>query len=138
MGDKMIEKVFDYFKEIAKIPHGSGNTKLISDYLADFAKKRNLEHYQDEVNNIIIIMNEADFIQEIMKQANLSEDQGGMVNEIFQNNFVGGDKSKNIIVDLIAEKLGVDKAQAETIYTIGAGLLAAGVLDKILGIFKRK
>ena len=55
MGDKMIEKVFDYFKEIAKIPHGSGNTKLISDYLANFAKKRNLEHYQDEVNNIIII-----------------------------------------------------------------------------------
>jgi len=55
MGDKMIKKVFDYFKEIAKIPHGSGNTKQISDYLADFAKKRNLEHYQDEVNNIIII-----------------------------------------------------------------------------------
>ena len=55
MGDKMIEKVFDYFKEIAKIPHGSGNTKQISDYLVDFAKKRNLEHYQDELNNVIII-----------------------------------------------------------------------------------
>lgn len=52
---KMIEKVFDYFKAISKIPHGSGNTKQISDYLVEFAKKRNLEYYQDELNNVIII-----------------------------------------------------------------------------------
>lgn len=51
----MIEKVFDYFKEIAKIPHGSGNTREISNYLVEFAKKHNLEHYQDELNNVIII-----------------------------------------------------------------------------------
>ena len=51
-------------------------------------------------------MNETDFIQEIMKQANLSEDQGGMVNEIFQSNFIAGNKNKDTIVNLIAEKLG--------------------------------
>lgn len=45
----------DYFKELCKIPHGSGNTKAISDYLVDFAKAHNLEHYQDDVNNVIII-----------------------------------------------------------------------------------
>ena len=83
-------------------------------------------------------MNEADFIQEIMKQANLSQDQGDMVNQIFQENFIAGDKSKDIIVNLISEKVGVDKAQAEQIYTIGVGLLTStGILDKIKGIFKR-
>ncbi len=51
----MIEKVFEIFKEFSKIPHGSGNTKQISDYLVKFAKDRNLEHYQDELNNVIII-----------------------------------------------------------------------------------
>lgn len=51
----MNEKFFEYFKEIAKIPHGSGNTKQISDYLVNFAKERNLEYYQDELNNVIII-----------------------------------------------------------------------------------
>ncbi|MEE1043469.1 MAG: aminoacyl-histidine dipeptidase [Clostridia bacterium] len=51
----MIENVFNYFYEFSKIPHGSGNTKQISDYLVKFAKDRNLEHYQDEVNNVIII-----------------------------------------------------------------------------------
>ena len=49
------ERVFYYFEEIAKIPHGSGNTKPISDYLVAFAKEHNLEYYQDELNNVIII-----------------------------------------------------------------------------------
>ena len=31
------EKVFYYFEEICKIPHGSGNVDQISDYLADFS-----------------------------------------------------------------------------------------------------
>lgn len=47
--------VFFFFEEICKIPHGSGNTEQISDYLVDFAMQRNLEHYQDELGNVIII-----------------------------------------------------------------------------------
>ena len=82
-------------------------------------------------------MNEADFIQEIMKQANLSEDQGDIVNQIFQENFIAGNKNKETIVNLLAEKLGVDKAQADQIYNIAAGLLASGILDKIKALFKR-
>ncbi len=46
--------VFKYFEEICEIPHGSGNTKMISDYLADFARERELRFIQDEANNIII------------------------------------------------------------------------------------
>ena len=46
--------VFSYFEEICAIPHGSRNTKAISDYLVDFAKTRNLRYIQDEVNNVII------------------------------------------------------------------------------------
>ena len=47
-------KVFEYFEEICSIPHGSGNTKAISDYLVAFAKARGLEYRQDELNNVII------------------------------------------------------------------------------------
>ena len=49
------QKVFYYFQEIAKIPHGSGNTDLISAYLVEFAKERQLEYYQDSIGNVIII-----------------------------------------------------------------------------------
>ena len=49
------QKVFDYFEEICGIPHGSRNTKQISDYLVDFAKAHNLEYYQDDSNNVVMI-----------------------------------------------------------------------------------
>ena len=48
------KEVFHYFKEICKIPHGSGNTKQISDYLVQFAKDHGLKYVQDEMNNVII------------------------------------------------------------------------------------
>ena len=46
--------VFGYFEEICAIPHGSRNTKMISDYLVEFAKKNELKYIQDEDNNVII------------------------------------------------------------------------------------
>lgn len=48
------ERVFYYFNEISKIPHGSGNTKKISDFCVDFAIKQGLSYSQDEKNNVII------------------------------------------------------------------------------------
>lgn len=33
-------KVFYYFEELCNIPHGSTNTKAISDYCVNFAKER--------------------------------------------------------------------------------------------------
>lgn len=47
--------VFYYFEEISQIPHGSGNTDQISNYLAEFAREKDLEYYQDEIGNVIII-----------------------------------------------------------------------------------
>ena len=48
------KRVFHYFEEICKIPHGSGNTKEISDYLVGFAKEQGLNYVQDELNNVVI------------------------------------------------------------------------------------
>ena len=49
------KSVFRFFEDLCAIPHGSRNTKAISDYCVAFAKERGLEHYQDQDNNIIII-----------------------------------------------------------------------------------
>ena len=46
--------VFGYFEEICSIPHGSGNTKLISDYLVSFARDNGISYIQDEANNVIL------------------------------------------------------------------------------------
>lgn len=48
------KSVFHYFEEICGIPHGSSNTKAISDYCVNFAKAHDLRYIQDESNNVII------------------------------------------------------------------------------------
>lgn len=49
------QNVFRFFEEMSAIPRGSGNTKAVSDWCADFARQRGLEYHQDTDNNIIII-----------------------------------------------------------------------------------
>ena len=49
------ENVFRYFRALCAIPHGSRNTKAISDYCVTFAKEHSLEYYQDASNNVVII-----------------------------------------------------------------------------------
>lgn len=49
--------VFRYFEEICSIPHGSGNTKAISDYCVHFAIEHHLDYLQDDANNVIIFKN---------------------------------------------------------------------------------
>ena len=48
------ESVFAYFEKICSIPHGSGNTKAISDYLVSFAQEQGLRYVQDATNNVIL------------------------------------------------------------------------------------
>ena len=48
------KEVLHYFEEICAIPHGSGDTKRISDYCVAFAKAHALSYVQDENNNVVI------------------------------------------------------------------------------------
>jgi len=47
------ERVFAYFEKLCSIPHGSGNTKAISDYLVSFSKEQGISYIQDDLNNVI-------------------------------------------------------------------------------------
>ncbi|WP_246240290.1 beta-Ala-His dipeptidase [Anaerocolumna sedimenticola] len=49
------KKVFHFFSEISAVPRGSRNNTAISNYLADFAKSRDLKYVQDEYENVVII-----------------------------------------------------------------------------------
>ncbi len=48
------KSVFHFFNEISKIPHGSGNTAKIAEYLVNFANERGLYVRCDEAFNVII------------------------------------------------------------------------------------
>ena len=46
--------VFENFELLCSVPHGSGNTKKISDLIAGFAKEKGLRFMQDSHNNVVI------------------------------------------------------------------------------------
>ena len=48
------ERVFYYFEKLCSVPHGSGNTKQISDLCVGFAKELGLKYRQEACNNLII------------------------------------------------------------------------------------
>lgn len=54
LSDLEPKQVFHYFEEICTIPHGSGNMQAISDYCVEFARKHQLECFQDEALNVVI------------------------------------------------------------------------------------
>ncbi len=47
-------KAIRFFEEFSKIPHGSGNTSHIADWLVSFAESRGLECIRDKSDNVII------------------------------------------------------------------------------------
>lgn len=48
------KNVFEYFEQLCSVPHGSGNTKQISDLCVRFAREHGLTYRQDGVNNVVI------------------------------------------------------------------------------------
>ena len=46
--------VFGYFEKICSIPHGSHNTKALSDYLVSFAEEHGIRCIQDKLNNVVM------------------------------------------------------------------------------------
>ncbi len=48
------QRALRYFEELCAIPHGSRDTKRISDYCVRFAKEQGLSYVRDEHNNVVI------------------------------------------------------------------------------------
>ena len=48
------KSVFEYFERLCAVPHGSGNTKIISDLCVTMAKELGLRYRQEDCNNVII------------------------------------------------------------------------------------
>lgn len=51
-----MKNVLEIFEQLCAIPHGSGNTKQISDFCVNYAKKRGLKVRQDRLNNVVIYL----------------------------------------------------------------------------------
>ena len=153
---KNVERVFHYFEEISKIPHGSSNTEKIADYLVNFAKERGLFVYKDEANNIlirkpatrgyenrpaVIIQGHTDMVAE--KTADSNRDMATEGIEIYRDgdflkakdSTLGGDDGIAIAYALaILESDSIPHPDLEVLLTSDEeiGLLGAAAFDKSL------
>jgi len=57
ISDLQPNNVFKNFADICRIPHGSGNERELSDFIAGFAKKHSHDVYQDKLGNLIVNIN---------------------------------------------------------------------------------
>ena len=48
------ESVFSYFEKLCAVPHGSGNTQIISDLCVSFARELGLKCRQEDCGNVVI------------------------------------------------------------------------------------
>ncbi len=76
-------------------------------------------------------MNKSEFINELSKKTNLSEEESGKINEILEGTLFVGKKNKTKIVSEIVEKINVSEEEADNIYNSSMDLLKDGLIDKI-------
>ncbi len=150
---KKPEKVFEFFEDIAGIPHGSGNVEQISNYLVDFAKKRGLKYRQDDSLNVIIwkdgtkgyedsdtviIQGHMDMVAVKTPDSNKDMEKEGLDLEVngdylsAKNTSLGGDDGIAVAYALaVLDSDDVAHPPIEAIFTVDEeiGLLGAASLD---------
>ena len=147
------ERVFYYFEKMCEIPHGSGNTKQISDFCVDFAKEHGLKYYQDADNNVIIIkeasagyeMSEPVILQGHLdmvceKTADCTKDMEKEGLDVYidgdfvraKDTTLGGDNGIAVAMAMaILEDETLSHPRVEAVFTVDEeiGLLGAGSID---------
>ena len=146
-------KVFEYFEEICSIPHGSSNTKKISDYLVTFAREHNLRYIKDQSNNVIIfkdgtpgyeasapvmLQGHMDMVCEKDKDCNIDFERDGL--ELVLNDGIisangttlGGDDGIAVAYALaILDSSDIPHPPLEAVFTVDEeiGMLGAAAID---------
>lgn len=148
------ELVFRYFEELCGIPHGSANTKQISDYCVEFAKQHGLKYIQDEYNNVIIfkagttgyedskpviIQGHLDMVCEKENDCDINFETDGLRLAVSQDNFVyaegttlGADDGIAVAFALaILASDDIPHPPLEAVFTVDeeTGMLGAAALD---------
>ncbi len=145
------KKPLKYFEELCAIPHGSGNTKAISDYCVEFANERNLKVIQDDLNNIIItkeatpgyenevgiiIQGHLDMVCVKTTDSTFDFDHDGLILETdgkkvwAKDTSLGGDDGIAIAIALaILDSDDIEHPQIEAVFTVDEEIGLLGALD---------
>ncbi|MGN1014244.1 MAG: aminoacyl-histidine dipeptidase [Butyricicoccus sp.] len=147
------ERVFHYFEELCAIPHGSGDTKRISDYCVRFAQQHGLRYIQDDSNNIILfqdgtpgykqsepvmLQGHLDMVCEKTADCPIDFSRDGLILQVKDGNItadgttLGGDDGIAVAYALaILDAKDIPHPPLEVVFTVDEeiGMLGAAALD---------
>ena len=83
-------------------------------------------------------MNKREFIKELAKELNYSEDKCIIINDVLESNFFISKKSKSKIIEELILKLNVSDDEALRIYDISVSIVRREIKDKLKHPFRSK
>lgn len=69
------------------------------------------------------IMNKSDFIKELESKTQYTAEQCAVINDVLENHFVLRKKNKPKIVTELSARLGVDEAEADSVYETSMSII---------------
>lgn len=87
---------------------------------------------------MVMKMNKSGFIKKLIEQMDYNEEQGIIINDIFENNFRINNNNKEKIINELKEKLNIDDKEAEKVYLTSMEILTSEIKYKIKHPFTSK
>ena len=85
---------------------------------------------------MVIQMNKKGFILKLREKLNYDEEKCIKINEILEDTFLIGKKSKEKMIERFIEEINVDEEEANNIYETAMNIIGSGIKDKIKHPFK--
>lgn len=85
---------------------------------------------------MVIQMNKKGFILKLKEKLNYDEEKCIKINEILEDTFLIGKKSKEKMIGRFIEEINVDEEEANNIYETTMNIIGSGIKDKIKHPFK--
>ena len=87
---------------------------------------------------MVITMNKKEFLNELSKQTNLTENETILVNDILEKNFFISKKNKDKIISELVIKLDISLDKAIEIYNTCKRIVSDKIKDKLKHPFKNQ
>ena len=87
---------------------------------------------------MVIAMNKKEFLNELSKQIDLTENEAILVNDILEKNFFISKKNKDKIISELVIKLDISLYKATEIYNICKNIVSNEIKDKLKHPFKNQ
>lgn len=83
-------------------------------------------------------MNKKGFIKKVAKELGINTKDANIINGILDKNFLVGKNNKEKIVTELADKLNIDKENADKIYNKVASIIVDEIKNKLKNPFKNQ